>query len=82
MLSLMVTEFTVLLEPSSRGRVNPAIAGVRVLSFELSEPSSSPEVARSRLVRQETQALLLARQSVAVVSSGTAEGAGAGRKAE
>ncbi|HEX2751220.1 MAG TPA: SPFH domain-containing protein [Verrucomicrobiales bacterium] len=40
------------------------IAGVRVLSFELSDLSYAPEIAQSMLVRQQAQALISARQIV------------------
>lgn len=40
------------------------VAGVRVLSFELSDLSYAPEIAQSMLVRQQAQALISARQIV------------------
>jgi len=40
------------------------IAGVRVISFELSDLSYAPEIAQSMLVRQQAQALISARQIV------------------
>ncbi|HWB02628.1 MAG TPA: SPFH domain-containing protein [Verrucomicrobiales bacterium] len=40
------------------------VAGIRILSFELSDLSYAPEIAQSMLVRQQAQALISARQIV------------------
>jgi regulator of protease activity HflC (stomatin/prohibitin superfamily) len=40
------------------------VAGVRILSFEISDLSYAPEIAQSMLVRQQAQALIAARQIV------------------